>query len=240
MPGVHCPKAASPGLELSCAGSWPGTPSTAKDRPVLEASFCPPDLLSIFSPIQAVVLQIEAQRGSLTLPGSLSRCQLWLGFQPELETRSLDFLLGLSPSLQCPCPDDRATSLSGWDNSHREERWHAALSQSRWAFWINSPAVVLRSRSTKGPTGGRDGAGVWAAQLHAHGDNRGFQSREARVSSEIVLAQRVHSGLWSQTIPGGGTLGVHRDNGALGSRPHPATAGPITATPHLWDSVSHL
>ena len=100
------------------------------------------------------------------------------------------------------------------------------LSQSRWAFGINSPAVVLRSRSTKGPTAGRDWAGVWAAQLQTHSDNQGFQSREAGGSSEIVLAQRAHSQLWSQTIPGGGALRVRGDKRVLSSRPHPRTAGP--------------
>lgn len=223
-----------PGLGLSCSGSWPGAPSTAKDRPVLEPSLCPPGLLStLLSYPSPCSTDKEAQRGSLILPRSPSRSQLWLGAWPGLLTL-------LRASL-CHCREMTGpTSLSGWDNPHREGRWQAALSQSHWAFWINSPAVVLGSRSTKGPPAGRDGAGAWAAQLHTGSDNRGFQSRKARVSSEIVLAQRVHSQLWSRTIPGGGALRVHGDSRALGSRPQPGTAGPITATPPLWASVSHL
>lgn len=90
---------------------------------------------------------------------------------------------------------------------------------------------MLRSESTKGPIAGRGAARMWAAQLHAHGDNQGFQSREARVSSEIMLAQREHSRLWSQTIPGGGA------HGCAGQK---AIAGPVRATSPLWASVSHL
>lgn len=129
------------------------------------------------------------------------------------------------PRPKCPPPS------SSQDNPHWEECWHAALSQSHWTFWINGLAVVLRSESTKGPKAGRGAARMWAPQLHAHGDNQGFQSREARVSSEIMLAQRGHSRLWSQTIAGGGA------HGYAGPK---AIAGPVTATSPLWASVSHL
>lgn len=151
----------------------------------------------------------------MTLPRSPSRRQLWLA--------------SLWASLCCcsaPAQTTGPTSLSDWDNPHREGCWQGTLSQSRWAFGINSPAVVLRSRSTKGPTAGRDWAGVWAARLQTHSDNQGFQSREAGGSSEIVLAQRAYSQLWSQTIPGGGALRVRGDKRVLSSRLHPRTAGP--------------
>ena len=84
----------------------------------------------------------------------------WVGAWPGLEIGCPDFrsgLLFLAAGLwaegQGPPPG------SGGDNPHREERWHIALSRSRRAFWINSPAVVLKSRSTKGPTAGRGGGG---------------------------------------------------------------------------------
>lgn len=183
-------------------------------------------LSTLLSYISSSFTDEKAQRGRLTLPRSPSRCRLWLGAQPGLETRCPDFprasLCHCSALAQMTGP----TSLSDRDNPHWEGCWPATLSQSRWAFGINSPAVVPRSRSTKGPTAGRDGAGVWAAQLHTHSDNWGFQSREASGSSEIVLAQRAHSQLWSQTIPGGGALRVLGDKRVLSSRPHPRTAGP--------------
>lgn len=179
-------------------------------------------LSTLLSYISLSFTDEEAQSGRLTLPGSPSRGQLWLG-------PSQDWKPGVLTSLRvslCHCgalaQTTGPTSLSDWDNPHWEGCWQATLSQSRWAFGINSPAVVPRSRSTKGPTAGRDGAGVWAARLHTHSDNQGFQSR----SSEIVLAQRAHSQLWSQTIPGGGALRVRGDKRVLSSRPHPRTAGP--------------
>ena len=95
-----------PGLGLSCPGSWPGAPSTTKDRPVLEPSLCPPGLLStLLSYPSSCFTDKEAQRGSLILPRSPSRSQLWLGARPGLETRSPDSPPGLSLSLQ---GDDRA------------------------------------------------------------------------------------------------------------------------------------
>lgn len=69
---------------------------------------------------------------------------------------------------------------------------------------------------------------MWAAQLHAHRDNRGLQSREALVSSEIVRHKAGILGPGARRWPGevpAGTLGQR----ALGSRPSPATAGPATA-----------
>lgn len=74
---------------------------------------------------------------------------------------------------------------------------------------------------------------MWAAQLYAHGDNRGFQSREARVSSEIVLAQRGHSWLRSQTIPGGGAR--HRNTGTTG----PWVPGPVLPLQALSQLLPH-
>lgn len=143
--------------------------------------------------------------------------------------RSLEFHLmaaGLWPGGKGPPPGWH------WGKPRREEqeRWHAALPQSPRGFWINGLAVVLRSRSTKGPIAGGVGTGMWAAQLHAHRDNRGLQSREALVSSEIVRHKAGILGPGARRRPGEVPAGTQGQRGP-GVQAQACHCGPVTAPP---------
>lgn len=72
--------------------------------------------------------------------------------------------------------------------------WQAALSQSRCTFWINSLAVVLRPRSTKGPTVGRGGGRSVGSPAHCNSCS--FQS------TEVEYQQRLGTkGAFSAAVP---------------------------------------
>lgn len=141
----------------------------------------------------------------------------WPGAGPHWNPGLLTSRLGLSPFLWCP----RASG--GRDSPHWEGCWHTTLSRSRWAFWINSPAVVLRSGDTKGPRAGRGGGGsVGSRAPGAHCDNHSFQNTEARISRGWGQRGILGSGARerSQTIPGGRATG------------YSGTAGPRFQIPH--------
>lgn len=121
---------------------WAGALSATTDRPELDLPLALQSSSPLFSTAQPLALRIrkQAQNGVLILPGHRAG---WLGAQSGLEIRS--------PSLH-------HSSALAWTRGPTRN-WHATLSQSCWAFWINSPAVVLKSRSTKGPPVGRGGGG---------------------------------------------------------------------------------